>query len=304
MTRHQSARRVRAGLLAGLLGWIAAARTAVATARDTVAAYGSGPLTLDQALGGLAAACGLAVLTWAALVTVCTAVAAGCAARGRLGGPASRVADGIAAGIAPASLRRLLALALGAALVSGALPARAGTAMPAPRLTVTAFESSPALDTSPASGPSLDPAWAPAPAGSGPGLARGGPATGDLDPGWSPSPSARGTPRAAPRTAPRTVPRTVPRAATTTGRDAPPAGWSPPGRRRPAAHEDRAVVVRRGDTLWDIAARRLGPGASDAEIATAWHRWYAANAAAIGPDPDLLLPGRRLTPPDITSGGA
>ena len=57
------------------------------------------------------------------------------------------------------------------------------------------------------------------------------------------------------------------------------------------------VVVRRGDTLWDIAARHLGPHASAAEVAGEWPRWHAANATVIGPDPDLLLPGQRLLPP-------
>lgn len=60
------------------------------------------------------------------------------------------------------------------------------------------------------------------------------------------------------------------------------------------------VVVRRGDTLWDIASRHLGPGASLADIAAEWPRWYAENAGAIGPDPDLILPGLELTVP----GGA
>lgn len=57
------------------------------------------------------------------------------------------------------------------------------------------------------------------------------------------------------------------------------------------------VVVRRGDTLWDIAARALGPGASDADIAASWPRWHAANRSTIGPDPDLILPGQLLRPP-------
>ena len=57
------------------------------------------------------------------------------------------------------------------------------------------------------------------------------------------------------------------------------------------------VVVRRGDTLWDIAARHLGPGASLADVAAEWPRWYAQNAGAIGPDPDLILPGLELTVP-------
>jgi nucleoid-associated protein YgaU len=60
---------------------------------------------------------------------------------------------------------------------------------------------------------------------------------------------------------------------------------------------DARVTVRRGDSLWSIAARHLGPGASDAEIALAWPRWYAANRRVIGADPDRLAPGQQLCPP-------
>jgi nucleoid-associated protein YgaU len=58
------------------------------------------------------------------------------------------------------------------------------------------------------------------------------------------------------------------------------------------------VVVRRGDSLWSIAAARLGPLATDADIAASWPRWYAGNASLIGPDPHLLTPGQTLAPPD------
>lgn len=86
-------------------------------------------------------------------------------------------------------------------------------------------------------------------------------------------------------------------------------GWTPT---RPAAvaprdvglvstvpHETlpETVVVRRGDTLWDLAARHLGAGASTTDIAEEWPRWYAANRAAIGPDPDLIRPGQELVVP-------
>jgi hypothetical protein len=57
------------------------------------------------------------------------------------------------------------------------------------------------------------------------------------------------------------------------------------------------VVVRRGDTLWSIAARHLGPDATDAEIAEQWPRWWQANRGRIGDDPDLLLPGQVLVAP-------
>lgn len=58
------------------------------------------------------------------------------------------------------------------------------------------------------------------------------------------------------------------------------------------------VVVAPGDCLWAIAARHLGPAATTAEIATEWPRWYDANRSVIGADPDLILPGQRLVPPD------
>ncbi|HET9658553.1 MAG TPA: LysM domain-containing protein, partial [Kineosporiaceae bacterium] len=70
---------------------------------------------------------------------------------------------------------------------------------------------------------------------------------------------------------------------------------------------EEQVVVRRGDCLWDLAARRLGPMATAAEIAAESHRWYQANRGVIGPDPDLLRPGQLLRPPPasgVPSGAA
>lgn len=64
------------------------------------------------------------------------------------------------------------------------------------------------------------------------------------------------------------------------------------------------VVVQRGDCLWDIAARHLGPGASDAEVAIAWPAWHEANRALIGDDPDRLLPGQLLHAPSVAPMGA
>lgn len=67
-------------------------------------------------------------------------------------------------------------------------------------------------------------------------------------------------------------------------------------------------VVLPGDTLWAIAGRRLaarheagGPAVSAAAIDRAWRELYRLNIAQIGPDPDLLRPGVRLTlPSDAT----
>ncbi|MFJ9314012.1 LysM peptidoglycan-binding domain-containing protein [Pimelobacter simplex] len=54
------------------------------------------------------------------------------------------------------------------------------------------------------------------------------------------------------------------------------------------------VVVRPGDTLWAIAERALGPGATAGEVAAHWPRIHARNAAVIGPDPDRIRPGQLL----------
>jgi nucleoid-associated protein YgaU len=62
-----------------------------------------------------------------------------------------------------------------------------------------------------------------------------------------------------------------------------------PAHRRPVD-----VVVRAGDCLWAVAARDLGPRATDQQIAQRWHEIYAANRAVIGPDPDLVRPGQVL----------
>ena len=61
-------------------------------------------------------------------------------------------------------------------------------------------------------------------------------------------------------------------------------------------------VVLRGDCLWQIAADRLlehlGRAPTDREVARDVRAWWAANADVIGPDPDVLLPGQVLRPPD------
>jgi LysM domain len=114
-------------------------------------------------------------------------------------------------------------------------------------------------------------------------------------PGWSTS-----DPLPAPAW-PSTTPG--PGAPATGQRPAPPAP-SPEYRARPPADEDTgprharaAVVVRPGDCLWRIAARQLPPPAAAARIARSWPRWYAANRAVIGADPDHIVPGQVLRAP-------
>jgi hypothetical protein len=64
--------------------------------------------------------------------------------------------------------------------------------------------------------------------------------------------------------------------------------------RPPAA---RTVEVVLGDSLWEIAAATLPPGAGDEEVADRWRDVYRANRDVLGPDPDLISPGQRLTVP-------
>lgn len=89
--------------------------------------------------------------------------------------------------------------------------------------------------------------------------------------------------------------------------------WTDPAPDRPAtalgvaslagAPQPTAYLVRPGDTLWDIARRHLPAGASAAQVARAWPRWYAANRRVIGPDPSLIVPGQRLLVPGRRSAG-
>jgi resuscitation-promoting factor RpfA len=69
-------------------------------------------------------------------------------------------------------------------------------------------------------------------------------------------------------------------------------GPSPPGQDQPAP-----VPVAAGDTLWALAAKQLGPGASNADVSAEVRRWYEANRDEIGPNPDRLAPGTKLRVP-------
>lgn len=76
----------------------------------------------------------------------------------------------------------------------------------------------------------------------------------------------------------------------------------PPHVPQGAAHRDSAppiteVVVLPGDALWAIAARQLGPTATDQQIAQEWPRWWSANRAVIGDNPAIIRAGQRLIPP-------
>jgi hypothetical protein len=60
------------------------------------------------------------------------------------------------------------------------------------------------------------------------------------------------------------------------------------------------VTVRAGDSLWSLSAARLGPMASDVDIARDWPGLYQANRDIIGENPHLLRPGQLLRLPPVS----
>lgn len=215
-------------------------------------------LGFDDLLGLLATAAGLAVVSWWALSLV-TAIAA--AVLQRAGRTRAAVVTG---GFSPVFMRRLALAALGMQLMGAPL---------------AHGDAAPGVPQSSNSGAAVSAAWAPTAGlyaasqtrlGAEPGAAdRPVPGATDLEPQWKPR-------------APLTEPRLVAAVPVRSARDL-------------AAGPE--VAVRAGDSLWTIAARELGPAASDVEIAAQWPRWYEANRQVIGTDPNVLLPGQVLTPP-------
>jgi len=233
--------------------------------QSTVDTQGADGVTLT-----VVAALAWLVLVWliAALVLVGAA-----AAPGRVGA----VASGLSTVLVPAATRRVLAAALGVTLMTagGAGAALAAPAAPAPAPTAISELN---LDW-PVS--ATGPPAAPAPLGR-------------TAAGTAPHTSASAAPRPpAAGTAPQTPGRNAPRPPEDHTASHTPALATP----RPPDHAGDEVVVQRGDTLWSIAARHLGAGATDDEITREWPRWWSANRGVVGDDPDLIKPGQRLAPP-------
>lgn len=218
----------------------------------------------DGPLGPLLAATALAAwacTAWLLLVVVLEHVS-------QLPGHVGRAASGAVRRIAPASVRGLVRVAIGASLAAGVLSGPAALAE----------ERTPTVAGSPADfldWPGLAPATAwPVPATSAPVTAAP-----------APSPSA---------SLPPSRPASVP----------PLTATSAPAHPRPAGHPRRSavpgegeVVVQAGDSLWSIARAALGPTATNAQVAQSWPRWWAANREVVGDAPDLIHPGDRLSAP-------
>lgn len=123
--------------------------------------------------------------------------------------------------------------------------------------------------------------------------------------------AGRPTPAAGSSTAPADPPPPSPPAealptARATSAVPPPAARAPVTEPRPSADGATTghVVVATGDSLWDLARvhlRTTGQESSDAAVAQAWPSWWSANREVVGDDPDLLLPGMHLTPPQLPS---
>jgi hypothetical protein len=239
----------------------------------------AGPARPADGLLLCAAALSALLTLWLVLALVLSMLSA-------LPGAAGRVARRGAGHVAPPVVRRLAVLALGAGLAVPLVAATASTGTARGGTSGRPVSSGPLVTAG---------AAATAPSASWPTLTSPPRAAGPASP-----PGARRTPASSPG-------------------EPPDAAWtpSPPDRSRihdpegldllsrtPAAGHvvDEGVVVRRGDSLWSITGRYLGPSATADEIAREWPRWHEANRDVIGDDPDLIRPGQVLHPPASSRG--
>jgi nucleoid-associated protein YgaU len=254
---------------AALLGW--AIGSPAGTWRGLVTAVNPSGATsdFDQLL-----VCSAALAAWVGLSWVCLATCLELASA--LPGAAGTGFAAVAARVTPAVVRRLVQAAIGLTVLAG--PLTAGSALASgPSTTTPATTSTTTTTTTSVDRPdsAANSALPPTP------------------PGTAPQPLTLDRPAGAfvPSAPPLTVKRTpTGPAALVTGvplRDA----------ASPTDLSTGGYVVHRGDTLWDIAARHLGPGATAVDISRDWPAWYDANRAVIGEDPSLIRPGELLFPP-------
>ncbi|MEO6413671.1 MAG: LysM peptidoglycan-binding domain-containing protein [Pedococcus sp.] len=241
-----------------------------------------GPATLAEALTLVIVALAALLGAWLAATTVAAVMA-------HLPGRLGDAADGWARAWAPAASRRVAAVLVGAVMGSAFAPGTAlgdGPAVPSPGSPglTPGFTATPPHRVTGKQGAEATTRERTQVGQRGPGFALTLPSSVESDspvpldadpapaPGWTPS---------------RPVQRPHPDSGLVTGGS--------------ASHRAADVVVHRGDTLWDIARRHLGPDATEAEVAHAWPAWHEANRTVIGDDPDLIRPGQILRPPGVTS---
>ena len=294
---------------------------------DTSAAVLSGaPVRPDEVLSAVTAAVALALAAWLGLGVVLELLAS---APGVVG-DAARTAS---AAVSPRVVRRAVGLVLGVGVAAGLSPGASLAAVPVVRVVQAegtlpdpgfaplpdpgwpggrdhqgsapvSTASGGVRSTEAAPSPKPVPSTSPAAATSGTTPVRTPTRTPTRKPPEATTrPHSTSPPPATPAPRPRPTLRTAPDAVVPepgwvapipTVRPQPDVRLLGPAPRSPRAGE---IVVRRGDTLWSIAARHLGTRPSDSEIARAWPTWYDANRDVIGDDPGLLLPGQVLRAP-------
>ena len=258
-----------------------------------------GPARPADALLLCVTAAGTLLVAWVVLSLALSLLAA-------LPGAGGALAARGAATLAPATVRRLAGALLGASLGATLSAGSAGatvTVAPATATPMATWSAAPVAGDPTGGVPSA--AWPLTPGGHSARASTGAGPSGGTGEGSG-----------------ATDGRSVDAAAGTTdgtGATAPDAAWTPPRPDRTPVPDpealhllsrapdagtlvDEDVVVRRGDTLWSIAARFLGPAATAEEIAREWPRWHEANRHAVGDDPDLIQPGQVLQPPTTTTG--
>lgn len=223
-------------------------------------------LGFEDQLGIVANTAGLIVTVWWAMSLVIAITAALLERSGKV-----RAAS--AAGkFAPGFMRRLALAVVGLQLLTAPL---------ATASTVESLSARPSLSTMPSTSTVQPPGSAsPTPSPSG---------------AWTPTPApaATGAPPGAPAVAHpqwRPLPPVI--------EPGPLAGG--PRRLQQPAGRGVEVTVRIGDSLWGLSAARLGPYASDVDIALDWPRLYQANRDVIGDNPHLLRPGQVLRVPPVS----
>jgi len=254
-----------AGTVCGAAAWALAARVAEL-------AGSTGAARVDQLVELAVLGVGVLVLAWlggsAGLASACLTA--------RLAGRTWRRGEGWVRRFAPAAVRRALVVAvatgIGVGPATGAFAAEPPA--PGPAVAVTAPASPTTSPTAAADATLTDLGWVATRAA-------------------EPAPSAATTWESSPATW-HSTPTVTPDPAPDTATAVPAA---PPAAPADASADGATVTVVCGDSLWAIAARHLDAGATDAEIAATWPAWYQRNAATIGADPDLILPGQVLVVP-------
>jgi hypothetical protein len=222
-------------------------------------------LGFEDQLGLVANTAGLIVTVWWAMSLVIAVSAALLERSGK-----TRAAS--AAGkFAPGFMRRLALAALGLQLLTAPL----ATASPVGSLSTTLSVSTVQSPLAASPTPSAPDTWTATPV-----------------PAVTGSPAATGAPPGAPAVAHpqwRPLPPVI---------DPGPLAGGPRRLQQPAGLGVE-VTVRAGDSLWGLSADRLGPYATDVEIALDWPRLYQANRDVIGDNPHLLRPGQVLRVPPV-----